>query len=94
MASEVMTPNDTALGYTFTGTDGIMIELRTLKARKKLGVTAHEVGHTLGLDHVEPSDLLMKTDMYWENSRRDSKRFEEGDFNKIKIKDAFYVPTP
>ena len=92
MRPDLWLPDRTALGFTDDGTDGIMVSLEPNEARFVLGVTAHEVGHTLGIDHVEPSDFLMKSPMRWENSRRDSKRFEEGDFNTIKTKEAFYVP--
>ena len=92
MVPDALFPARTALGFTDTGTDGIIVELRSPKALKTLGVTAHEVGHALGLNHVEPTDFLMKTDMYWENSRRDSKRFKEVNFTTIKNKEAFYVP--
>jgi hypothetical protein len=80
------------LGFTLRGTDGIVVSLGSVEARSKLGVTAHEVGHTFGLNHVEPDHLLMKSLMSWNNGRRDSKRFEEGNFSTIKNKEAFYVP--
>ena len=80
------------LGVTDLGTDGILVSLGSPEARNKLGVTAHEVAHTFGLDHLDPEHLLMKSLMSWNNSRRDSKRFEEGNFNTIKSKEAFYVP--
>lgn len=69
-----------------------MVSLEEVEARKVLGVTAHEVGHTFGLNHVDPSDFLIKSLLSWSNGRRDSKRFEEGNFNTIKNKEAFYVP--
>jgi hypothetical protein len=79
-------------GFTTLGTDGIIVSLRPA-ARIVLGVTAHEVGHTFGLNHVTPKHLLMVGDgMRWQNKNLDSKRFEEEDFNMIKIKEAFYVP--
>ncbi len=82
------------LGFTLLGTDGIVISLET-NAQRFLGTTAHEVGHALDLDHT-PSPLktfLMHDGLPdWENDKRDSKRFQEGDFNIIKQKDAFYVP--
>jgi predicted Zn-dependent protease len=93
MAPDALFPSRTALGFTDLGTDGIVVSLEEVEARRKLGVTAHEVGHTLGLNHVDPSDFLMKSLMRWEDGRRDSKRFEEGNFNTIKTKEAFYVPN-
>ena len=80
------------LGFTILGTDGIVVSLGSALARETLGVTAHEVGHAFGLDHVTPDHLLMKGPMYWHNGKRDSKRFEEGNFNTIRNKEAFYVP--
>lgn len=94
MAPDALFPSRTALGFTDLGTDGIVVslELALTSARRVLGVTAHEVAHTFGLDHVAPSDFLMKSPLNWNNSRRDSKRFEEGNFNTIKNKDSFYEP--
>lgn len=92
MAPDAFSPARTAFGFTDLGTDGIMISLEEDEARFVLGVTAHEVGHTFGLDHVDPEHLLMKSPLRWNNERRDSKRFEEENFNTIKIKEAFYVP--
>jgi hypothetical protein len=80
------------LGFTVPGTDGIVVSLGSAEAQLTLGVTAHEVGHTFGLYHVNPSDFLMKSPLRWENGRRDSKRFEEGNFSTIKNKEVFYVP--
>ena len=85
------TPKD-CLGYTELGTDGIVVALGSSQARRKLGVTAHEVGHALGLDEATPGQLLMHSAMHWEDSTLDSKRFEEGNFNTMKTKEAVYDP--
>jgi hypothetical protein len=55
-------------------------------------VTAHEVGHAFGLDDVAPQHLLMKSEMIWLNGKSDPKRFEEGNYNTMKNKEAFYAP--
>ena len=62
------------------------------QARATLGVTAHEVGHAFGLDDVAPQHLLMKSEMIWLNGKSDPKRFEEGNYNTMKNKEAFYAP--
>jgi hypothetical protein len=61
-------------------------------------VTAHEVGHVLGVDHPGVITHLLMTDgniftgMTYNKTQRDSKRIREEDYNKMKGREAFYVP--
>jgi hypothetical protein len=86
-------------GFTDTGTDGIIVSIEQDDARTILGVTAHEVGHALGLDH--PSSTwqrwLMRGGggnvMIWNDKPLEhSKRFQSGDYEAISNHQSFYVP--
>jgi hypothetical protein len=94
-----------ARGFTFTNTDGIIVSL-DVDARFFFGVTAHEVGHTLGLDHASTNwqRWLMRGrkegdketyPIIWSNSNpvENSKRFQSGDFDIISKSKTFYVPN-
>ena len=94
-----------ARGFTFTNTDGIIVSL-DVDARFFFGVTAHEVGHTLGLDHATTNwqRWLMRGrkegdketyPIIWSNSNpvENSKRFQSGDFDIISKSKTFYVPN-
>jgi hypothetical protein len=86
-------------GFTVQGSDGIIVSLEPLDARAILGVTAHEAGHALGLDHPPSSSWrrwLMRGDppdfMIWNQDTLDSKRFQLGDFDIIRNRQSFFVP--
>ncbi len=85
-------------GFTDRGTDGIIVSIEQDDARTILGVTAHEVGHALGLDH--PSSTwqrwLMRGGagnvMIWNDKPLEhSKRFQSGDYEAISNHQSFYV---
>jgi hypothetical protein len=79
-----------AHGWTNLGQDGITVSLH-LGNFEVLGVTAHEVGHTLGLGHVNLKSLLMYgSEFDWQNDEQDSKRFADGDYERIHAR-RFYV---
>ncbi len=83
-------------GFTLLGTDGIIVSLDQFDARKILGVTAHEVGHALGLVHTTSTWdrwLMRSGAMIWNNKPLDSKRFHSGDFEIIRNSQSFYVPN-
>lgn len=97
-------PED-ARGFTFINTDGIIISL-DVEARFFFGVTAHEVGHTLGLDHASTNwqRWLMRGrkegdkesyPIIWDDFKavENSKRFQSGDFDIISKSKTFYVPN-
>ena len=84
-------------GFTILGTDGIIVSLAPFPdgARRRLGVTAHEVGHALGLPHTDIATRrwLMKDEgLIWNDDTLDSKRFQSGDFEIIRNRQSFYVP--
>jgi hypothetical protein len=77
-----------------------IVSLEQNRARGTLGVTAHELGHALRLNHVpfpSPERWLMRGEspnvMIWNNRPLDSKRFQSGDFNIIRNSNFFYVPN-
>lgn len=45
-----------------------------------------------GYSDVAPQHLHMKSEMIWLNGKSDPKRFEEGNYNTMKNKEAFYAP--
>ncbi len=68
-------------------------------ARRILGTTAHEMGHTLGLNHPSSNSWkrwLMRGDgadrIIWNDDTLDSKRFHSEDFEIIRNSQSFYVP--
>lgn len=87
-------------GFTLPSIDGIIVSLVPFDARTILGVTAHEAGHALGLNHTStPSSKrwLMRggpgEPIIWRNDPPDSKRFMSGDFDIIRNSTSFYVPN-
>jgi hypothetical protein len=89
-----------ARGFTDLSTDGIIVSIEPIDARTILGVTAHEAGHALGLNHTStPSSKrwLMRgargEPIFWENEPPDSKHFMSGDFEIIRNSSSFYVPN-
>ncbi len=98
MQETLIKPPFPVRGFTDQDTDGIIISLELLDARLILGVTAHETGHALGLDHPLSTfkRWLMRGGggnvMIWENKPPDSKRFLSGDFEIIGNSQSFYVP--
>lgn len=87
-------------GFTDKGTDGIIVSLEPNDARDILGVTAHEVGHALGLNHTSVQSWkrwLMRGDpgeaIIWDDKSSDSKRFQSGDFDILSNSQSFYVPN-
>lgn len=82
----------------YSGIEGSIVSLAVRSsggARDMLGVTAHEVCHVLDLDHTPEAArrwLMKDNDLFWDNKKLDSKRFQEGDFEIIRKKNSFYVP--
>ena len=81
-------------GFTIQDTDGIIVSLAPSSARRRLGVTAHEMGHALGLSHTSSARRwLMKGDgIIWNDDTLDSKRFHSEDFGTIRNNQSFFVP--
>ena len=82
-------------GFTDQDMDGIIVSREPNDARLILGVTAHEVGHALGLPHTSSTwdRWLMKGDgIIWNNKPPDSKHSQSGDFEIISNRQSFYVP--
>jgi hypothetical protein len=87
-------------GFTDLGTDGIIVSIEQNDARRILGVTAHEVGHALGLNHTSVQSWrrwLMRGDpgetIIWADEPLEhSKRFQSGDYEVIRNSQSFYVP--
>jgi len=87
-------------GFTQLGADGIIVSIEQVDARIILGVTAHEVGHALGLNHTsvqswkrwlmrgDPPEVIIWADEPLEHS----KRFQSGDYEVISNSQSFYVP--
>jgi hypothetical protein len=85
--------NPGARGWTMLGEDRILVSLATDNFGV-LGVTAHEVGHALQLQHVPSNKNLMYEGAFnWRNDDLDSKRFDESDSNYIKG-GIYYVSIP
>ncbi len=90
----LVSDGDDDVGYNGKGSDGLIVSLEPIDARLILGVTAHEVGHALGLPHTSSTwRWLMKGDgIIWNNTPPDSKHFQSGDFEIIRNRQSFYVP--
>ena len=76
----------------------VIVSLRGDRSPGLHPVTAHEVGHVLGVKHPGVITHLLMTDgkiftgMTYKKTQRDSKRIREEDFNTMKGREAFYVP--
>jgi hypothetical protein len=88
-------------GFTDLGTDGIIVSIEPNDASTILGVTAHEVGHALGLNHTPTPSWkrwIMRGNIgepiIWNNTPLEySKRFQSEDFDIIRNSRSFYVPN-
>ena len=89
-----------ARGWTTLGDDGITISIYHrgtpfINNDETLGVTSHEVCHTLGEDHVSSAltYMLMKdSGIQWANKTSDSKRFSSVEETRMKSSTTYYVP--
>jgi hypothetical protein len=83
-----------AFGWGYLGQEPVIVSIKPLGGRERIGTMAHEVGHVFDLPDLSSgiTRLMFESGLPWKKSHNDSKRFQEGDPATIKAKGDFYAP--